>query len=176
MVLANSIALKLAGITGPDTRSRGWSHRRDRQGNPTGALKDAAMDLLFKVVPPLTHDQRRHAIERALAHAASVGVTSVQHMNPDYPDIAVYSELLDEGKLTTRIYAAPLITGVDDQVKNRCPACIRRTLSAHRRRQGLCRRFARSSTAYFFEPFGSLPDNHGLLSDECIPSHSCTIA
>jgi len=38
-------------------------------------------------------------------------------MNPDYADIAIYSELLDEGKLTTRIYAAPLITQVDDQLK-----------------------------------------------------------
>ena len=44
-------------------------------------------------------------------------MTSVQHMNPDYADIAIYNELLDEGKLTTRIYAAPLITQVDDQVK-----------------------------------------------------------
>src|SRR5258707_13202233 len=75
------------------------------------------MDLLFKAVPPPSHAQRRHAIERALEHAASPGVTSVQNMNPDYADIAIYSEMLDEGKLTTRIYAAPLITQVDEQAK-----------------------------------------------------------
>ena len=56
-------------------------------------------------------------MKRALAHAASLGVTSVQHMNPDYADIAVYSELLERGELTTRIYAAPMITGVEDQAK-----------------------------------------------------------
>ena len=169
MVLANSLALKLAGITAQTPDPAGGVIVRDRQGNPTGALKDAAMDLLFKVVPPLTHDQRRHAIERALAHAASVGVTSVQHMNPDYPDIAVYSELLDEGKLTTRIYAAPLITGVDDQVK----IGVRRAFGGPYLRIGAVKAYADgslgSSTAYFFEPFGSLPDNHGLLSDEMHP-------
>ncbi len=46
-----------------------------------------------------------------------MGVTSVQHMNPDFAEIAVYTELLNEGKLTTRVYAAPLITQVDDQAK-----------------------------------------------------------
>ena len=61
--------------------------------------------------------QRLQAVKRALAHAASLGVTSVQHMNPDYADIAVYSELLERGELTARIYAAPLIPSVDDQVK-----------------------------------------------------------
>ncbi len=77
MVLANSLALKIAGITAQTSDPDGGVIVRDKQGNPTGALKDAAMDLLFKSVPPLTHDQRRHAIERALEHAASVGVTSV---------------------------------------------------------------------------------------------------
>src|SRR5205814_9613519 len=87
------------------------------QGNPTGALKDAALDLVNKVIPPRTHEQRVKAVKRALAHAASLGVTSVQHMNPDYEDIAGYSELLQRGELTTRIYATPLITQVDDQTK-----------------------------------------------------------
>jgi len=58
-----------------------------------------------------------HAAKRALAHAASLGVTSIQHMDPDYEDVAVYRELLQRGELTARIYAAPLITDVDDQVK-----------------------------------------------------------
>src|SRR6266853_4439649 len=88
MVLANSLALKLAGITAQTPDPDGGVIVRDRNGNPTGALKDAAQDMLFKAIPPLTHDQRRHAIERALEHAASLGVTSVQNMNPDYADIA----------------------------------------------------------------------------------------
>jgi predicted amidohydrolase YtcJ len=169
MILANSLALKLAGITAQTPDPPGGVIVRDRQGNPTGALKDAAQDMLFKVVPPLTHDQRRHAVERALQHAASLGVTSVQNMNPESADIAIYSELLDEGKLTTRIYAAPLITQVDDQVK----IGIRRAFGGPYLRIGGVKAYADgslgSATAYFFEPFSDQPGNRGLLSDEMHP-------
>ena len=51
------------------------------------------MDYLDKAIPALSHDQRVHAAKRALAHAGSLGVTSVQDMNPDYADIAMYAEL-----------------------------------------------------------------------------------
>ncbi|MGA7138017.1 MAG: amidohydrolase [Terriglobales bacterium] len=169
MVLANSLALKRAGISAQTPDPAGGVIVRDGQGNPTGALKDAAEDLLFKAVPPPSHDQRRHAIERALEHAASLGVTSVQHMNPDYADVAIYSELLDEGKLTTRIYAAPLITQVDDQVK----IGIRRAFGGPYLRIGAVKAYADgslgSATAYFFEPFSDQPGNRGLLSDEMHP-------
>jgi predicted amidohydrolase YtcJ len=169
MILANSLALKLAGITAQTPDLPGGVIVRDAQGNPTGALKDAAADLLYKVIPPPTHDQRRHAIERGLAHAASLGVTSVQHMNPEYADIAIYNELLDEGKLTTRIYAAPLITQVDDQVK----IGIKRAFGGPYLRIGALKAYADGSlgsgTAYFFEPFTNQPNNRGLLSDEMHP-------
>jgi predicted amidohydrolase YtcJ len=169
MVLANSLALKLAGITAQTPDPPGGVIVRDRQGNPTGGLKDAAQDMLFKVIPPLTHEQRRHAIERALGYAASLGVTSVQHMDPDYADIAIFNELLDEGKLSTRIYAAPLITQVDDQVK----IGIRRAFGGPYLRLGGVKAFADgslgSATAYFFESFSDQPGNRGLLSDEMQP-------
>jgi predicted amidohydrolase YtcJ len=169
MVLANSLALRLAGITAQTPDPAGGVIVRDKDGNPTGALKDAAEDLLFKVVPPLNHDQRRHAIERALQHAAALGVTSVQHMNPEYADIAIYSELLDEGKLTTRVYAAPLITQVDDQVK----IGIRHSFGDPYLRIGAVKAYADgslgSATAYFFDPFNDQHGYRGLLSDEMHP-------
>jgi predicted amidohydrolase YtcJ len=125
---------------------------------------------MYKAIPPLNHDQRMKAAKRALAYAASVGVTSVQNMNPEYEDIAVYAELLDRGELTTRIYAAPLITqGADDQVK----IGIRHAFGGPYLRIGAVKAYADGSlgsrTAYFFEPFTDQPDNHGLLSDEMQP-------
>lgn len=170
MGVGNSLALRLAGITAKTPDLPGGTIVEDAQGNPTGALKDAAMDYMNKVIPPMSHEQRVRAVKRALAHAAAVGVTSVQNMNPDYADIAVYSELLDRGELTARIYAAPLITqGADDQAK----IGIRRAFGGPWLRIGAVKAFADGSlgsrTAYFFEPYTDQPGYIGLLSDEMHP-------
>jgi predicted amidohydrolase YtcJ len=163
--LANSIALRLAGITSRTPDPPGGAIVRDVNGNPTGDLKDAAVDLVNKVVPPLSHDQRLRAVHRALEYAASLGLTSVQNMDPNYADIAVYSELLQRGELTTRIYAAPLINQVDDQAK----IGIGHAFGGPYLRIGALKAFADGSlgsgTAYFFEPYSDEPGNHGLLSE-----------
>jgi predicted amidohydrolase YtcJ len=169
MGLANSVALKLAGITANTPDPPGGTIVRDAQGNPTGALKDAATDYIDKVIPELTLDQRMQVVKRALAHAASLGVTSVQHMEASYADIAVYSELLRRGELTTRIYAAPLITQMDDQAK----IGIGRAFGGPFLRIGALKAYADGSlgsgTAYFYEPFLNQGNNRGLLSDEMHP-------
>jgi predicted amidohydrolase YtcJ len=167
--LANSIALRLAGVTSRTPDPPGGTIVRDAHGNPTGVLRDAAMSLVYKVVPPLSHDQRLRAVRRALDHAASLGVTSVQNMNPDYADIAVYSELLQRGELTTRIYAAPLIDQVDDQVR----IGIRHAFGGPYLRIGALKAFADGSlgsgTAYFYDPYSDEPGNKGLLGEEMQP-------
>jgi predicted amidohydrolase YtcJ len=169
MGVANSLALRAAGISAKTPDPPGGSIVRDAQGNPTGALKDAAQDLLYKAVPPLSHQERVHAVKRALTYAASLGVTSVQHMNPDYADMAVYSELLERGELTTRVYAAPYIMDFEDQAK----LGIRHAFGGPFLRMGAVKAYADGSlgarTAYFFEPFTDSPGDRGLLSDEMQP-------
>ncbi len=169
MGLANSVALRLAGITAQTPDPPGGTIVHDAQGNPTGALKDAAMDPIYKVIPPLSHDRRVKVVKRALAYAASVGVTSVQHMETSYADIAVYSELLRRGELTTRIYVAPLITHVDDQVK----LGIGHAFGGPYLRLGAVKAYADGSlgsgTAYFYEPYLNQGTNRGLLADEMHP-------
>ena len=167
--LANSVALRLAGITSKTPDPPGGVIVRDGQGNPTGVLRDAAMEYTARVIPALTHGERLQAMKRALALAASVGVTSMQHMNPDYDDIRAYSELLKRGKLTARIYLAPLIPLVDDQTK----IAIRHAFGGPFLRMGAVKAYADGSlgsgTAYFAEPFLDQPGNHGLLGDEMHP-------
>ncbi len=166
MALANSLALKLAGVTAKTPDPPGGVIVRDAGGNPTGLLKDAAMDLMDKAIPAYTHEHMVRAVRRALQHAASLGVTSVQSMNPDYNEIAAYFELHERGELTTRIYAAPLITNVEDQVK----IGIRHGFGDAYLRIGAVKAYADGSlgsrTAYFFEPYSDEPGNRGILSDE----------
>ena len=169
MGLANSVALRLAGITAKTPDPPGGTVVRDAQGNPSGALKDAAEEYVRKVIPPISHDQRLQATKRALAHAASVGVTSVQNMSAGYGDVAVYAELLQRGELTIRIYAAPSVIGFEDQAK----IGVRHAFGGPYLRLGALKAFADGSlgsgTAYFYEPFTNNPANRGLLSDEMNP-------
>jgi hypothetical protein len=169
MGLANSAALRAAGITAQTPDPPGGVIVHDAKGNPTGALKDAALDLMYKHVPPLSHDERLHAVKRALAHAASLGVTSVQHMSADFSDIAVYDELRDRGELTARIYVAPSMVDFETLTK----VGVRRAFGDAYLRIGAVKGFADGSlgsrTAYFFEPFSDTPENRGLLSSEMQP-------
>src|ERR1700746_2587047 len=76
--LANSVTLRLANITSKTPDPAGGEIVRDAQGNPTGVLRDAAQDLVLKVMPPMSREHRMRSIRRALEHEASLGVTSVQ--------------------------------------------------------------------------------------------------
>jgi predicted amidohydrolase YtcJ len=169
MVLANSKALALAGITSKSPDPPGGLIVRDAAGQPTGALKDAAIELLQRVVPPLDAAQRRRAIERAMQEAASRGVTSVQDMSLDYGDLAVYSQLLDENKLTVRVYGAPLIAKVEDQAQ----LGLGHAFGAPSLRIGALKMFADGSlgsrTAYFIQPYADEPGNRGLLFSDMLP-------
>jgi hypothetical protein len=66
MALANSVALRLAHVTAKTPDPPGGSIVRDAQGNPTGVLKGAAMDYVYKVIPPLTPERRMQVVKRAL--------------------------------------------------------------------------------------------------------------
>ena len=170
--VANSAALRLAGITAQTPDPPGGVIVRDAQGNPTGALKDAAKELVIKVIPRLSHEQRLRAMRRALECAASLGITSVQHMNDgedNYADIRAYGELLQSGELTTRVYVAPAISDWQDQAK----VGIRHAFGSSFLRIGALKSFADGSlgsrTAYFFDPYSDDPSNSGLLGKQMQP-------
>jgi predicted amidohydrolase YtcJ len=173
LALANSAALRAGGVTAQTPDPPGGTIVHDAHGNPTGALKDAAQDLVFKVIPSMTHEQRLHATRRAMEHAASLGVTSAQYMDDDdnetYNDLKIFSELHDQRLLTTRLYVAPSIVDWEDQAK----IGVRRSFGSSDLRIGALKGYADGSlgsrTAYFFEPFSDAPDNHGLLSHEMQP-------
>ncbi|PYX58710.1 MAG: amidohydrolase [Acidobacteria bacterium] len=173
MGLANSVALRLAGITAQTPDPPGGVIVRDAQGNPTGILKDAATEYVNRVIPPMSHEQRLRTIRHALAHAASLGVTSIADMNDEYSDsyadIEAYSELLEQGELTARVYVAPSISDWPDQAK----IGLRHAFGSSYLRVGALKGFADGSlgsrTAYFFEPFDDDPSNRGLLRAQMQP-------
>src|SRR5207245_2482652 len=95
MALANSLALRLAGVT-KETKEvpGGLIVRESVTGEPTGILKDAAMDLVDKVIPERSFDEKLAAARAATEHAASVGVTSVTDMSAG-DDVGLYQWMMD---------------------------------------------------------------------------------
>jgi len=152
MGLANSLALRLAGITAGTKDPAGGLIVRDAGGEPTGILKDAAKELVERVIPPLSPKQLDRSARQALAHAARHGVTSVQFMSCSYAEFRALAQLAESGELTTRVYAAPIETTWEDQAR----IGIRRAFGSSYLRLGALKGFADgslgSSTAYFFDP------------------------
>jgi predicted amidohydrolase YtcJ len=109
MAVVNSRALQLAGITADTPNPPGGVIYRKPDGRePTGLLRDNALDLVGRLVPATTDDEIIEAVRAALDEARLVGVTSVQDMDGSDPPtrrrlFRLYQDLARGGKLTTRI-------------------------------------------------------------------------
>ncbi len=169
MALANSLALKLAGVTRETPDPPGGAIVRDERGDPTGVLKDAAMNYVYKVIPSPTEDEMAEAIRAAMRYAAENGVTSVQDMSASPDVLGVYQSLLAKAELTVRISGhQPL-----GQWERLARAGVRAAFGGEKLKIGGLKGFADgslgSTTALFFEPYLDDPKTSGLPSDEMIP-------
>jgi predicted amidohydrolase YtcJ len=117
MALANAAALGRAGMTEHTPDPPDGAIVRGANGFPTGVLQGAAMDVVARVLPKVTSEQRLRAVKRGLELAESFGVTSVQDAGASYEDVAAYAELANRGELTVRVYAVPPEAGWYDQAK-----------------------------------------------------------
>ena len=171
--LANSLALRLAGITKDTPSPAGGEIVKDpKTGEPTGILKEAAMNLVTAVIPLPSLKDNVRAIEAALAHAAECGVTSVHEMAfPDEftPAFEAYQELDRAGKLTSRIYLYIPIPRIDllDGLKMRSPFGTEFLRIAGLK--AFCDGGLGARTAVFFEPYTDDPGNTGILHPQMTP-------
>ncbi|MFN3591530.1 MAG: amidohydrolase, partial [Thermaurantiacus sp.] len=102
---ANTAALKAAGITRSAKDPPGGRIIRDAAGNPTGVLIDKAMDLVAARVPAPSPLEREKALEAALEHLASVGITGIHDMGTTPVDWNLFRAFGDESRLTARVTA-----------------------------------------------------------------------
>lgn len=169
MALANSLALKLAGVTRDTAEVDAGQIVRDAKGEPTGLLKDAAMALVEKIIPDYTFEEKLAAGRAATDYAASLGVTSVQDMSTG-ADVAVYQTLLDAGELKTRIYGMTPLS----RWERLANAGIRAHFGNDMLRIGGLKAFSDgslgSSTALFFDPYTNEPGTCGLPGPDMFPA------
>jgi len=169
MALANSLALRLAGVTRQTLDPPGGVIVRDpKTGEPTGILKDAAQSFVWKVISPSSFDEKLAAARAATNYAAGLGVTSVQDMSAG-ADVGVYQTLLDRGELKTRIYAVAPLPAWERLARTG----VRAHFGSEMLRVGGLKGFADgslgSTTALFYEPYRDEPSTSGIAGDEMYP-------
>ena len=169
--LANSLALKLAGIAKGTRDPEGGVIVRDpKTQEPTGVFKDAAQGLLARAIPRPTEAEFEAALKAGLAEARRVGVTSVQDitLGSESPNgsftgqIRLLRRAQLEGWLTCRFYE---ITPIADW-KALADAGIAHEMGSDFLKMGAVKGFADGSlgsrTAWMFEPYTDDPSNRGL--------------
>ena len=105
MALANTAALKLAGITGqgPPDPEGGKIDRDPHTGQPTGLLRDDAMELVSSHIPEPDEAELDAALQRAMAEANRWGITMVHDMS-EWRHIEAFARAARRGQLSLRIY------------------------------------------------------------------------
>ncbi|HEX2665319.1 MAG TPA: amidohydrolase [Candidatus Acidoferrum sp.] len=101
--VANSFALKLAHITRATADPTAGTIDRDAHGNPTGVLKEVAMEPVERLIPPTTPEQMRQGILYIQKVLHSEGMTAVKDPGITRLQWDAYKSLLDQGQLKERI-------------------------------------------------------------------------
>jgi predicted amidohydrolase YtcJ len=103
--VGNSYALKMAEIrpTTPDPPA--GTIDRDAKGAPTGVMKESAMGLVSRLVPPLTRDQQKQGIAQIVRDFNREGMTGAKDPGIGQAKWELYQELLAENQLTVRVFA-----------------------------------------------------------------------
>eukprot|EP01114_Cavostelium_apophysatum_P017186 TRINITY_DN5043_c0_g1_i1.p1 TRINITY_DN5043_c0_g1~~TRINITY_DN5043_c0_g1_i1.p1 ORF type:complete len:621 (-),score=164.77 TRINITY_DN5043_c0_g1_i1:38-1900(-) len=108
-VLVNKLAMQIANITAATPDVEGGTILRDKQGNPTGILKDNAMYLVFRHMPPVTSAEEDEAFAAAQEYVLSNGVTTAHHIGifaEARKDMEAFERAHKAGSLKLRIYFA----------------------------------------------------------------------
>jgi predicted amidohydrolase YtcJ len=104
---ANSKALELAGITHKTRNPESGIVVKDRRtGEPTGVLKDHAVDLVVSKLPQPTREEKLAALREAISLALSLGVTSIQSVSTSEEELRLLDEMRQEGDLSVRVYSS----------------------------------------------------------------------
>lgn len=115
IAVANSLALKLAGIDASTPNPPGGVIVRDAQGNPTGVLQETAMTLCTRLIPEPTDEQMKEAIRACMQHQLSLGITSATDPAPTPAQVAVYRQMEADGELNVRINLLPIVRDGDQR-------------------------------------------------------------
>lgn len=158
MILANSAALKIAGIDKNTGNVVNGEIVKNPDGTPTGILKSEAMYLVLNKIPVLTNVQKEEAINSAQDYLISQGVTSIHDVD-SLGGYEVLNTMNSAKKLKIRVYSA-------DPLKY-WKSISNTTNETKWLKNGLMKGFVDGSlgshTAAFNEPYSDKKEDKGLF-------------
>ncbi len=174
--LANSLALRAAGIT-PATRDpEGGQVLRGKDGAPNGLLRGTAAQLVRKSIPPPAYAQRRAEALRALEEARRYGVTTIHDNVATFDQLQLFYDLQKAGALATRVWARMWLSEwerVLAHIREKDVPAVAGGWGDDMIRLGGLKAWVDgimgNSSALFFEPYASAPDSYGRLRPVMFP-------
>lgn len=165
MALANSAALKAAGITKDTTDPKGGVIMRDAQGEPTGILKGNALNLVLSVIPAPSDDELLEQFTMAQEHALSLGLTKV-HAVTAYPTettmLDIFQMVRERGVMKIRAQVSTPIEAREDMAAETAQGDTGDGLLKWGGVKGFIDGSLGARTAWMYEPYTDEPDNTGL--------------
>lgn len=104
--VANTAAMRLAGIDKNTPNPFGGEISKDKSGEPNGMLLDAAQGLVRRRVPPTTAEDAERAVVLGVKRDISLGWTQIQDAGGSYTDVDIFKKLYAAGTIKLRIYKA----------------------------------------------------------------------
>lgn len=160
MILANSAALKIAGIDRNTSKIENGEIVRNPDGTPTGILKSEAMYLVLNKIPSLTDSQKEKAIRSAQDYLHSNGVTSIHDVD-SLGGLEVLRKMYNNNELEIRVYSA-------DPLYNWKSLSNKEKVDTKWLKNGLLKGFVDGSlgshSAAFQEPYSDKHEDSGILT------------
>jgi predicted amidohydrolase YtcJ len=105
-VWVNRKVLAMANIGRNTPDPPGGRIVREANGEPTGVFVDNAADLLARLIPGPSHEERTEAVRRAIQECLAKGITEIHDMGSDLGRIEIYKSLASKNDLPLRVYVA----------------------------------------------------------------------
>ena len=158
MILANSAALKIAGIDRNTPDVENGEIVKDSEGNPTGILKSKAMYLVLNKIPVLSISEKEDAINAAQNYLLSQGVTTIHDVD-SLGGFEVAQKMYTNNKLKVRMFTAdPLYKWESVSKTDKSEKWLKNGLL-----KGFVDGSLGSHTAAFNEPYSDKLDDNGLF-------------
>lgn len=165
MALANSAALRLAGIDKNTKAPEGGEIQRGPNGEPTGLLKDNALNIVLSIIPPPSDEELMEQFSNAQSHAFSLGLTKV-HAVTGYPTETTMRDIFEMARdrdiMKIRAFVSTPIEDWENGLKAMQARGRGDELLGLGGIKGLIDGSLGSGTAWFYQPYSDEPDNSGF--------------